>query len=295
MSKSNKEKERLAKIRAFKNGEINFDISMLKLKLNFYLSEFEGSKNVYEIRNRKKIKNIPLSVKNYFSTFLGELIEEELKGIEIFEFELKFYIIKEKTNLIIYNDDDVSEAFFEVKIFINLYYKQHQLCSITLPSNIHASIPIFSEKFNEIEFLSNFDAYNLYKKHELNFNIPVVGFKNITNNKKQFNAPHINKIPSIFKNFKFHNHLNNYMNFLNKNINVFKVNYFGVVYDLKNHKYHTAFAKNDTSFYFSNGPLNICNNNMDVIKLLKNINLIQFNIDDLTENEIIEMYELLNY
>lgn len=32
MSKSNVEKQRLAKIRAFKNGECEFDVSMIKLK-----------------------------------------------------------------------------------------------------------------------------------------------------------------------------------------------------------------------------------------------------------------------
>lgn len=275
MSKSNKEKERLAKIRAFEKGDIGFDISMLKLKLIVTKTKDNIDENNFDY-NLKKIKSkvIPPEFKNEIKLFISNIIKNNLNDIKIYDFKIKI-------DLIILPDGLDRNAYLQICLFSENKF----LCQIISKTSL---IKIYKsdEKLFIDELLSSLLNNIKHKFQNVEIKSDLINTSRIKstvfNNKK-------------FKNCNFYQDVLFTLNYIKRNNTILKVKSYDIIYDFIDKKFSKFFVRNTYKDSFIGHNLSPSKTNLDACKMLNKIGYINFDIENMTEEEIFEMYEILNY
>lgn len=271
MSKSNKEKERLRKIKLFEEGRIPFDVSMLKLKLVFFYTDGEHS-------NIKKNLLVSQQLKRKFKSYLANLIKTHLSNIGIYEFKIHMDILKVLSII-----NGISKK--HVHSTISLFYKNRLLGEVYEHNENYLSYEpdeiLFTETILEA-LLCNIQ--NIYKKMSIkNYLIDESKIKNtIFSNKK-------------FKHFEFYKNINNFSTYLKRHNHSFKIDKYRIIYDLLNNCLSRISILSKSGEHFQEYNIAAPKTNLEILKMLSNIKYIKFDIENMSEEEIFEMYELLNY
>lgn len=274
MSKSNKEKSRLNAIKKFKNGELEFSPDLLKVKLKFIHVISKSNLGKILIKNRTtKINNF---IKNKYKETIIRMLLALAEKHQIFDFSVNLILISMSTS---YN-----------KFFIDVFVNKIFFCNITAKNNykipvedINFRLNLFLDK-NYIEFKSIFKLFS-FKKDVLISNSRC--YKRLVNKR--------NSLHDSFKNDLFYNRIKKYIEYIIDNNNVFKIPVFGTTYDFIDNVFSEVYCYDGDGERYSVKNQATFENNLDILKCLKLMNFLKFDIDGLSEMDILEMYELLNY
>lgn len=310
MSKSNKEKQRLTKIRAFENGDVEFDTSMLKLKLNFYLLEtIDTNKTI-----KTKINYIDNELKFHYEEFYSSLFIKHLKYLKIYDvnihFEVKYNIVENGSPL----ESNPKKTFID--IMVSLYSGKTFICKIK-PLGLKTTgdthhIRLFKNIFlNTFEVENNVDIHTFLKTYiskssEIYQNADFFQIIQIRNCGKTIPSPcnyMENKRSNILYKSHHYKHVRHLISFISNNKNGLGIKDFVVRYDFAQKEYDSLALE---MFVTSDSPPEwfipdfiadkiTFKTNLDVFHFLKKNNFIKFEIDNLAEDEIIEMFPILNY
>lgn len=283
MSKSNIEKERLLKIKKYIKGEIPFSTDLLKINLKFshYSSKAPGpTRKGYSNKNNRKIE---YRIRNEYLLFITDTIIPLVKKNSIFE--LTVYL---KTTT------DTNIRTLETEVFSCFYvvYKKNYLCSIMPNSSYKTHM---KGKFDLNNYLDEhfIGIKTLYKKHcfvnsiislnkKLNKrNMPVILKKEECLNKK-------------LKHFSFYKDIHAFNRYMRQNRKTFNARYYAVTYNFLTNIYDYLILK-DNSVTLTLKKIAPFKTNMEILEFLNLNNIIQFNIEGMNEEQILEMHNLINY
>lgn len=298
MSKSNIEKYRLQKINQFENNNICIDSSLFKIKIKFKYMINKNNKSV-----EKRILNIDKKISSQYKQFFSALIYNNLKDLKIYDFNVHLNIehsITEKNNII------------KVKVFI--YHKKTLICDIeplNFSSNLgprYLSNLLRNKVLNTFEVKDNINIHDFLKTYILEcpeiYNAPHF-FQNfqVSNSKQCVSFLHAgakNRIPNILNKSDMSHKVKKLMKFMHLNKKGLGINGFTIRYDFASKEYNSLAlkipnkAKEPVEWFFVH-ETSIFKNNLEVFQCLKKNRFISFDIADLSEDEVIEMFPILNY
>lgn len=276
MSKSNKEKERLKQIKLFEEGIIPFNVSMLKLKLIV-------SNTVHHYSNSKITHQTNIFVepqlKTIFKSFVADIIKDNLSMIKIYEYKIKIDIL---TMPVITDGKQEKHVYFQ----LCLHYKNKLLGEVQPHRTSYFQI----YKPDELILMNKV-------LHGLSHNIKNM-YQNISITNDFINEQRIKKTVfsnKKFQNFQFYKDVNQFLKYIQKHNTVFKINKYNIIYDLSNNSFARIAISNKHKETFIERNVIPPKTNLEVFKTLRTVKYITFDIDNLSEDEIFEMYELLNY
>lgn len=299
MSKSNVEKQRLAKIRAFKNGECEFDVSMIKLKMKFQYYDKQDTK-IKTGYKKQNVKSINKEVHKLYKELFTEVLSRFVKKTHAFEITVRAKLTSEYSyNYVCCQKKyDTSKRTFNV--FFAIEYKNKYLSGITPEKNIQ---PLIIEPDKNVElndfFLSSYEnikecvtGRRMHVRSLISLNLTLD--KNLIY--ERLKKP--SRLPKVFKDFVFYKNINFVYNYIKKHNSIFRFPYYAVTYNIMLEKYYCISVKDHKNKNHYLMREDLFNSNMDILKGFEKMGVLPFEIKDInniSEEEILDMYTLLTY
>ena len=299
MSKSNVEKQRLAKIRAFKNGECEFDVSMIKLKMKFEYYDKWDIKNKTGYK-KKSIKSIGKEVYILYKELFTKVLARFVKKTNMFDITVITKLVSEYS----YNYTccqkkyDTSKRKLSVDFLIE--YKNKHVSAMHTEKNIQ---PLIIEPEANIElndfFLRSYDNIKECVTGKRMYIRSLSSANLILDRKLVFKKlKKLSKLPKVFKEFTFYKNINFVFNYIKGNNRIFRFPYYVVTYNIMLDKYYAVALKDHKRNNYTLMNQDLFNSNLDILKGFEKIGLFPFeikNVENTSEEEILNMYTLITY
>lgn len=295
MSKSNIKKESEAKIRKIKNGDADFDASLLKVnvKFKYYVKNDNKRKGFKEI----VFRNLPKETYAMYNELFSEVLIPLCKKIKMFDLSVNAILEKDVLH---HYENGVKKVYkdkIQYSIHFNVAYKGEHLCWIA-PDNKNVK-QIYDRhenpSLNDL-LISCFDNVSEKFKGKIMFVKSISSInRTVDSRRREIKLKRPMKVPKVFKDTDFYKNANFVMNYIKKHKFLFKFGYHGLTYNLSRNNYYSFFFKDYIGKVHTKFRFPIFQNNMELLKGFEDMELFPFTIEDETEEEILNLYKMLTY
>lgn len=299
MSKSNVEKQRLYKIKTFKNGECEFDISMIKLKMKFdYYEKWDTKRKTGH--NKKSVKSIGKEVYSLYKELFTEVLARFVKKTNMFDIKVVARLNSEYSyNYVCCQKKyDISKRKLSVSFVIE--YKNKHVSGIHTEKEIQSWIIEPDEKIELNNFLLR--SYENIKEcvtGRKSYMRSLISLNLILDKRLVFERiKKPSRLPKVFKDFVFYKNINFVYNYIKDNNSIFRFPYYAVTYNIMLDKYYSIALKDHKNNGYNLMRQELFHSNMDILKGFERMGLFPFEIgtgENMSEEEILDMYTLLTY
>jgi hypothetical protein len=299
MSKSNIEKERLSKIKAFKNGECEFDVSMIKLKMRFeYYDKWDTKqKTGYK---KQSVKSIGKEVYALYKELFTQALAKFVKKTNMFDITVMAGLTSEYS----YNYKCCQKQYDTSKRKLSVYflieYKNKYVSGIHTEKEIQSWIIEPDETLEINSFFLN--SYNNIKEcvtGRKSYIRSLISLNLILDKNRVYEkVKKPSKLPKVFKDFVFYKNINFVYNYIRNNNSIFRFTYYAVTYNIMLDKYYSICVKDHKNNGYNLMRQELFHSNMDILKGFEKMGLFPFDVKDVentSEEEILDMYTLLTY